>query len=182
MENNVIWSFLSTDNSNDSQSSVFDAMPLNFETDSKRTKEASDCFAEEVFDIDPDSSDISQTYHVDDFVTSSMRLNVDCAKELIEHKSSENSQAVQSLLLMYSGNARPCVSLEKLVDENKLDGQNPLGDSVYAMLEREMLCRGVLNGMWDSGWRCGFSIDEAEQVVNDIEKQVLSGLIEEVIA
>lgn len=148
--------------------------------------------AEELFNINnTNTSDILQTYSFNDFDTSSMRLYIDCAKELIGRRSTQHSQAVHPVLLISAGNAGLCIDLEKLVDEisngietleNYIDGEGPFGDSLYAILERDMICGGVVNGIWNSGWRYEFSIDEAEHVVNHIEKQVLSGLIDELIA
>lgn len=37
------------------------------------------------------------------------------------------------------------------------------------------------NAIWDFGWRHGFSVDDAEQVVNEIERLLFDGLIEEVL-
>jgi hypothetical protein len=47
------------------------------------------------------------------------------------------------------------------------------------MLENDIRCGSVASGTWDLGWRNGFSVDEAEQTVNDVEKLLISELIEE---
>ncbi|KAM2407326.1 hypothetical protein ACFX1X_026523 [Malus domestica] len=97
---------------------------------------------------------------------------------------------VNLLLLACQGKSRICITLDKLVEEvcsrienlrnySKLAGERLLADSLYLMLKRDIMCKGVVNGTWDSGWRNGFSRDEAEQVVNDTEKLALDGLIEE---
>ena len=55
-------------------------------------------------------------------------------------------------------------------------------DNIYAMMERDIKSNnGLINGIWNWGWRHGFSADEAEQVVNEVENLVLGELIEEVI-
>lgn len=38
-----------------------------------------------------------------------------------------------------------------------------------------------MNGVWDLGWVNGFSMEDAEQVTVEVERHVLSSLIEEVI-
>ncbi|ONH98156.1 hypothetical protein PRUPE_7G233100 [Prunus persica] len=149
--------------------------------------------AEELFDLKVNSSTILLTSSIHSFGESGRRLFMDCASELIKCRSVQDSKTVDLLLLTCQGKSRICISLDKLVQEvcngienlikySKLAGENLLADSLHAMLERDIMCRGVVNGTWDLGWRSGFSRDEAEQVVDDIEELVLDGLIEEVFA
>ncbi|PON50544.1 hypothetical protein PanWU01x14_222590 [Parasponia andersonii] len=149
--------------------------------------------AEEFFDLNTSSSSIIQTSCIDDFGASSLRLSLDCATEIIERKSIRDSQTFHLLLPTCIGKSKRSISIEMLVEEviegietlnnySKLADGDLLVDCLYAMLERDLMCKGVANGIWDSGWRSGFSLDEAEQVVTDIEKLVLTGLIEEVFA
>ncbi|EXB37517.1 hypothetical protein L484_002503 [Morus notabilis] len=149
---------------------------------------------EELFDLNMNGSTILQTSYIENFGESSTRLLLGCAKELIDRKKSlHDSQTLRPLIPTRAGKPRRCsVSLETLVEEvcrgiealkkySKIDGESLAVDVLYAMLETDLTCNGFVNGIWDSGWRAGFfSWDEAEQVVNDIEKLVLSGLIEEV--
>ncbi|KAF3441925.1 hypothetical protein FNV43_RR15840 [Rhamnella rubrinervis] len=143
-------------------------------------------FVEELFDLTPNTSTVSQTHCAEDFGASSMRLTLDCANELIKRKSSQYPQRFHPTL-------RGCISLEDLLVEicngietlrnySKLAGENLPVDSLFAILEKDTMCKGVVNGIWDSGWSSECSLDAAEKVVNDIEKLVLRGLIEEVIA
>lgn len=143
-------------------------------------------FAEELFDLMLNTSTVLQTSCAEDFGASSMRLTLDCANELIERKSSQYSQR-------FHPNLRGCISLEDLLVEvcngietlrnySKLASENLPVDSLFAIFEKDMMCKGMINGIWDSGWSSECSLDEAEKVVNDIEKLVLRGLIEEVFA
>lgn len=122
------------------------------------------------------------------------RLYLDCANELAERKSlQESSQLVHPLLLTCVGNSRLQISLSSLVEEvdnaiEKLTSYSEnsetklILDNICAMLERDMKCNNrLINGMWNCGWRHGFSCDEAEQAVNEVENMILGGLIEEII-
>lgn len=148
--------------------------------------------AEELLNLDVDCPKIIlpkiETSEIDN-----MRLYLDCANELTESKSLQESQVVHPLLLTCAGNSRFKISLVRLVEEvyNAIEnltsysedsGNKLVLDNVCAMLERDMKCNnGLINGTWNWGWRHGFSSDEAEQVVDEVENLVLSGLIEEVI-
>ncbi|KAL5572644.1 hypothetical protein UlMin_022241 [Ulmus minor] len=149
--------------------------------------------AEELFDLNTNSSSILPTSFVDDFWASGTRLFLDCANELLERKSFQYSQTVHPPLSASVGKSGLCISLKVLVEEtcngietitndSKLAVQNLSVDSLYEMLERDLMSKGMVNAIWDCGWRTGFSFDEAEQVVNEVEKLVLTGLIEEVFA
>ncbi|CAL0322181.1 unnamed protein product [Lupinus luteus] len=124
------------------------------------------------------------------------KLYLDCANELTERKSFQESQVVCPISLTYAVNSsRLITSLSKLVEEihngiknltsysEKNSGnKHASSDSIYAMMERDMKCNiGMINGIWNLGWRHGYSADEAEQVVNEVENLVFSALVEEVI-
>ncbi|TKY44627.1 hypothetical protein E2542_SST30904 [Spatholobus suberectus] len=143
--------------------------------------------AEELLNLDVDYPNIlpkSETKEI-----ANLRLYLDCAKELTERKSLQGSQAVHPLLLTCTGNSRLQISLGRLVDEvySAIEhltsySEKLASDNIYAMMERDMKSNnGLINGIWNWGWRHGFSADEAEQVVNEVENLVLGGLIEEVI-
>lgn len=147
---------------------------------------------EELFDLNESSSAILRTPDIDDLVVANHRLSFECANELIERKSLRVSQAVHHSLLMRMGQFRACISIGKLVEEvcngvenlrsySKLTGGSLPADSLLAMLGRDINCNGVENGIWELGWRHGVSVDDAEQVVNEIETLVFNGLIEEVL-
>lgn len=123
------------------------------------------------------------------------RLYLDCANELAERKSlrESSSQVVHPLSLTCVGNSRSRISLGSLVEEvyNAIENLTSysedsetklLLDNVCAMLERDMKCNNrMINGIWNYGWKHGFSCDEVEQVVYEVENMVLGGLIEEII-
>lgn len=121
-----------------------------------------------------------------------LKLYLDCANELTQRKSLQESQIVHPFLLTCAGNSRLQISLVRLVEEiynaieklkfyTVVSGEKLSVDNLYAMMKRDIKCIGMINGIWDCGWRHGFSADEAEQVVNEVESLVLSGLIEELI-
>lgn len=115
---------------------------------------------------------------------------IDCAIELVKRKGYHDLQVANSLVLGDWSYTKIEVSIEKLVEEVNEDintlksyqtilGDNLLVDTLYAVLSRDLWCKEVMNGMWDFGWKNGFSRSESEEVVNDVEKLILSGLIEE---
>ncbi|XP_028774004.1 uncharacterized protein LOC114744463 isoform X2 [Neltuma alba] len=143
--------------------------------------------AEELLNLDVDCPMTQQKYEINGIANP--RLYLDCAKELAERKSLQDSHPI---LLTRAGNSRVQISLDKLVEEiynatEKLKFYTMISadkfsvDNVYAMMKRDIMCHGLINGIWDWGWRYGFSADESEQVVNEVEGLVLSGLIEELI-
>lgn len=147
--------------------------------------------AEELLNLDVDYPKILPK--VETSGISNIRLYLDCANEITDHKSHRESQVVHPLLLTCAGNSRMHISLGKLVEEvynaigiltsySENSEKKLMLDNIFAMMERDMKYNnGLINGIWSWGWRHGFSSDEAEQVVNDVENLVLGGLIEEVI-
>ncbi|RDX99406.1 hypothetical protein CR513_17534, partial [Mucuna pruriens] len=139
--------------------------------------------AEKLFNLDMDCANTPQKNETD-YVTANLRLYFDCAYELTERKSLQESQVLRSLLLACGGNSRLHISLGRLVEEIR-DGienlkfyREDFAGNVFAMMEKDMKCNGVINSVWERGWKRGFSADEAELVVNKIETMILSGLIE----
>ncbi|XP_050269550.1 uncharacterized protein LOC126713744 isoform X2 [Quercus robur] len=148
--------------------------------------------AEELFDLDVCTPTILLTSCTSDFIEANVRLSLECANELIERKSLRGSQTVHPLLLTHEGNLRVCTSVDKLLEEvcsvveslrrySKFGGELLPQDSLYSMLERDISCNGIENGIWDFSWRYEFSADDAEQVATEIEKLVFCELIEEVL-
>ncbi|XP_019179895.1 PREDICTED: uncharacterized protein LOC109175068 isoform X2 [Ipomoea nil] len=138
--------------------------------------------AEELFDIyawqpvelKPDSS------HNE---TPETKLLLDCASELLESKKLQK-KAIRS---------QEHISLDKLVGEI-CDGIETLrsykdlitatlsADTLFALVERDLQCNVAVSGAWDLGWRKGFTYDEVENVVADMEKLVLGGILEDALA
>lgn len=138
--------------------------------------------AEELFNI--------YTY---DSGTTDSRLLLDCKNEILEQESWRRIPAVHPLLQNPITRSRFCVNADKLAKEVH-DGIETLksyamgagekrvpADAVQEVLERDLGCRGGVGGGWGVGWRDGYTVDEVEQVVGDIDKLVLSELIEEVV-
>lgn len=121
------------------------------------------------------------------------RLYLDFAKELIDRKSLQACQKSDFLLTTLQGTSSICISMDKLLEEI-CDGIDDLNDccefasanlsvdGLYAVLKRDIWSKGMANGTWESGWRNVYSLHDAEQVVNDIERVLFSWLIEEAIA
>ncbi|XVF88554.1 hypothetical protein PTKIN_Ptkin19aG0060100 [Pterospermum kingtungense] len=149
--------------------------------------------AEELFHLHGNVPTISQKFGISDFTNANTRLSLDCANEIVRRISSPDSQMVHPPLLTLVGNNKRHISLNHLLKEtcdgvealrcySELAGENYPTDSLYAILERDIKCSEVLTGIWDLGWKKGFSMDDTMQIVDDIEKQLLNGLIEEICA
>ncbi|CAI0543327.1 unnamed protein product [Linum tenue] len=130
------------------------------------------------------------------------KLSLDYANELIKCKSDPDSQARRDGLLLLTscagGALRKHVSLDQLVEEvcNGVEtlqgysnnyrvlgsGRQPrqATDSVNSILEKDVKSIGVVSGVWELGWRNGFSMEEAEHAVIDLETLILDQLIDEV--
>lgn len=150
--------------------------------------------AKKLFNLDVDHHN---TLEKDETIyrKTNMRLYLDCAYELTERKSLQDSEVVRSLLLACGGNSRLRISLCKLVEEicNGIENlkfyredydcreEDFAYNDTFAMMEKDMKCKGEINGMWESGWRTGFCADEAQLVVNKIESLLISGLIEDLV-
>ncbi|OUZ99972.1 protein of unknown function DUF4378 [Macleaya cordata] len=150
--------------------------------------------AEELFDLNVNQPIILQTTLVQDIGMINTRLYFDCATELMEHKSRWNSRVLHPLIRTRLANPGTNISLDGLVEEvcneieisrsySKIDGDNGVPvDNLFKMLENDLKRKEMLgNGGWDLGWMNGFSVNEADQVVGEMEKKVLSELIDEFI-
>ncbi|KAK7358335.1 hypothetical protein VNO77_00262 [Canavalia gladiata] len=147
--------------------------------------------AKELFNLDVDCPKILQKDETN-YDIANLRLYLDYANELSEIKSLQESQVLPSFLLAFDGNSRLQISFGRLVEEiyNAIEnlkhyrehsGVKPFASNAIAMTEKDMKCNGMMNSIWERGWRHGFSADEAELVVNKIETLLVNGLIEELI-
>ncbi|XXG48002.1 hypothetical protein AAC387_Pa02g2556 [Persea americana] len=126
--------------------------------------------------------------------TVNSRLFLDCAHELMTRKSCQREFVDHSLLWTYMWGPKVSISIDQLVEElideiENLRSYNKTGDGVlptdglYTILGKDLRCkRRLVNGVWDLGWVSGHSMEDAEQVIVEVEKHVLSCLIEEVIS
>ncbi|KAE8735391.1 Dynein light chain type 1 family protein [Hibiscus syriacus] len=121
------------------------------------------------------------------------RLSLDCANEIVQRKSHPDSQLIHHPWSSLVGNAKRHVSLDHLLKETRegvealrsyseLADENYPTNGLYAMLERDRNHSEALSGIWDLGWKKGFSMDDTIQVAEDIEKQLLRGIIAEICA
>ncbi|GMI89479.1 hypothetical protein HRI_002617200 [Hibiscus trionum] len=149
--------------------------------------------AEQLFHLHVNLPTPSQELDINDLAEANTRLSLDCANEIVRQRSLPDSQMVPPRLLSVVGNAKSHISLDHLLKEisdgiealrgySELAGENYPTCSLYSMLERDLKHKEVVSGIWDLGWRNGFSVNDTMQVVLDIEKQLLSGLIEEICA
>ncbi|XP_022754161.1 uncharacterized protein LOC111302589 [Durio zibethinus] len=149
--------------------------------------------AEELFYLHVNVPTTSQKLGIGDFIDANTQLSLDCANEIVRRRSFPDSLMVHPPLLTLVGNAKSHIYLEHLLKEtcdsvealrsySEPAGENYPTDSLYAMLERDIKCSEILSGIWDLGWKKGFSVDDKMQVVDDIGKQLLGGLIEEIYA
>nr|GLL46041.1 uncharacterized protein LOC109175068 isoform X1 [Ipomoea trifida] len=148
--------------------------------------------AEELFDIyawqpvelKPDSS------HNE---TPETKLLLDCASELLESKKLQITLSVVDTLPRKPIRSQVHISLDKLVAEiccgiETLRSYKDLtatlsADTLFALVERDLQCNvAVSGGAWDLGWRKGFTYDEVEHVVADMEKLLLGGILEDALA
>lgn len=126
--------------------------------------------------------------------TVNTRLFLDCAHELMTRKSGHRECAGHSLLRTYMWGPKVSISMDQLVEElideiENLRSYNKSGDGVlptdglYTILGKDLTCkRRLVNGVWDLGWVNGHSMEDAKQVIVEVERHVLSCLIEEVIS
>ncbi|KAJ4959594.1 hypothetical protein NE237_026705 [Protea cynaroides] len=146
---------------------------------------------EEFFDLNVNKAIALEKVGIEEVGMINSRVLLECANELLERKSLRTSQVV--VPLVWIPNQRIEISLDWLVEEvcngvenlksyNKGGGNVLPLDSLYVMLERDLRGNGVgLTSLWDLGWKNGFSVDEIGEVVGEVGKQLLDGLIEEFI-
>ncbi|KAJ0031833.1 hypothetical protein Pint_13196 [Pistacia integerrima] len=148
--------------------------------------------AQELFDLHVNRPTTLLSSAINDFFVTNETLSMDCANELIERRSLPDAKMVNPLFLNWLRNSRISICLNQLLEEvydgiealknyRKVAGEDLPPDGIYAMLKSDLKCKGVESGIWDFGWKNELSSDDIEQVVNAIEKLLLSGLIEEIL-
>lgn len=57
-------------------------------------------------------------------------------------------------------------------------------ESIHMVLEKDLKSKKteMTSGVWDLGWRSEFQIEETHEAVADLEKLILSGLIQEILS
>ncbi|KAK8682855.1 hypothetical protein V6N13_038937 [Hibiscus sabdariffa] len=148
---------------------------------------------DELFNLHVDVPTTSQKTGISDFTGAGTRPSLDCANEIVRRKSHPDSRMIHPPWSSLVGNTKRHISLDHLLKEtcdgvealrsySELAGENYPTDSLYAMLERDINHSEALSGIWDLGWKKGFSVDDTIQVVEDMEKQLLRALIAEICA
>ncbi|TMW96523.1 hypothetical protein EJD97_007217 [Solanum chilense] len=144
--------------------------------------------AEELFDTDAWEPTVWKTISVDNEMPNST-LVLACANELLENKRSQSALTISKSPVNMS---RVSISFDKLLNEicdaievlrshTKVDANILSVDTLYALHERDLSCNGVISTTWDLGWRNAFTLDEVEQIVTDIEKHVVNGIIDDAL-
>jgi len=137
--------------------------------------------AEDLFNLQVDPGSIPHVTDESDLDVANPKLLLDCAIELMELRSSQftqviyprNSTSVSQLL------EEICKGIEDLGCYLNPDSEGFSSDNLHAQLDRDLRLK---SGMWESGWRNMFSLDDVEQIVGEIDEYVLAKLIEEVLA
>ncbi|XP_039051001.1 uncharacterized protein LOC120192275 [Hibiscus syriacus] len=146
---------------------------------------------DELFDLHVDVPIASQKFGIGDFSDADSRFSFDCAKEIVQRKSHPNSRMLLPPWLSLVGDTKMHLSLDHLLKEtcdgvedlrrySEISGKNYPTVRLYAMMERDINHSEALSGIWDLGWKKRFSVDDTIQVVEDIEKELLRGLIAEI--
>ncbi|KAF9615415.1 hypothetical protein IFM89_023076 [Coptis chinensis] len=136
-----------------------------------------------------------QTILVEDVDIINTKLLLDCANELMECKSRRISIGSHRVPWTHMVAPRINISLMQLLKEvcdgiaklkhytkaKLVDDTAPL-DGVCKLIERDIKWKEkMMCGTWDLDWEHRFSLNEATQLVGELEKQVLDQLIEEII-
>ncbi|KDP33687.1 hypothetical protein JCGZ_07258 [Jatropha curcas] len=148
--------------------------------------------AEELFHLNVNYIEILPTSGICDPQVTNVKLSLDYANEFMQRRSLPDSQTTHPLL-SYTRNTRIYLSLDQLVEEvcngdetlrsyHKFTSDNIHTDSLFATLEKDIMSKGVVSGIWDLGWRNGFSVEEVEHAINDLEKLLVSELIGEIFS
>ncbi|XP_010466884.1 PREDICTED: uncharacterized protein LOC104747018 [Camelina sativa] len=147
-------------------------------------------YAEDLFDINTNTkrSQESAFRNRVSIVTTDQRLALDFAKEVARRRS--------LLLAKPMCPQRSSVDIDELLTEvcdgfeslrsyrDRFSEQNSfVKESIHMVLENDLKDKKteMTSGVWDLGWRSEFQIDETYQAVVDLEKLILSGLIQEII-
>ncbi|XP_038700899.1 uncharacterized protein LOC119997784 [Tripterygium wilfordii] len=148
---------------------------------------------EELFDTNVSCPRTAAASDINDSGVADVNLLLDYADKFIELRSLQNLQTVHPLSTNKVRILKIFTTLDQFVEEindgfealrsYRNDGDKKLpSDDIYSMLEKDISCKRMVNGMWHLGWDYGFSVEEGDQVVNDIEKWLLTGLIDEIFA
>ncbi|CAH8383050.1 unnamed protein product [Eruca vesicaria subsp. sativa] len=149
-------------------------------------------YAENLFDFNNNTNRSQETtcHGRDSIVISDHRLALDFAKEVARRRSPR-------LITKPTFPLRSAVHIDELLMEvcdgfdslrsyrdTFLNQSSFVKESIHMLLEKDLFCnkKEMTSGVWDLGWRSEFQIDETHQAVVDLEKLILSGLIQEIFS
>ncbi|XP_022873992.1 uncharacterized protein LOC111392830 isoform X2 [Olea europaea var. sylvestris] len=148
------------------------------------------CHVEELFDTRTCGPTSCPTTLLQGYELLDTDLLLDCANEMLERKrlqwmittyplSQTRSRCFSSLDRLVR---EICDGIEDLRSYSKLSSEINIADVIYSMLDRDLWCKRDLIGAWDVGWRTGYTSEGVDEVVADIEKLVLSEIVEDALA
>ncbi|RWV94859.1 hypothetical protein GW17_00042565 [Ensete ventricosum] len=147
--------------------------------------------AKQFFNVDATEPVYHRSESADELAKCDSKLLLDISEELMTRKyHQQKHQLGHPLMQAKSWSRITYLSIDKLVEEvidgirklshSKLDSIATSEDSLYIRLERELTCKDTaINSVWDIGWDNRICPEEAEQVVEELGKQILSSLIQE---
>ncbi|CAG7901248.1 uncharacterized protein LOC103828611 [Brassica rapa] len=126
----------------------------------------------------------------DSSVISDQRLALDFAKEVARRRSllliTEPTCLLRSSLHIDELLMEVCDGFDSLRSyrDTFLNQSSFVKESIHMALEKDLYSKKkeMTSGVWDLGWRSEFQIDETHQAVVDLEKLILSGLIQEIFS
>ncbi|VVA98435.1 unnamed protein product [Arabis nemorensis] len=149
-------------------------------------------YADNLFEFNTNTkrSQESTFHNRDSIVISDQRLALDFGKEVAKRRSllliaeptcpQRSSVDIDELLM------EVCDGFESMKSyRDTFLGQNSfVKESIHMILEKDLKSKKteMTSGVWDLGWRSEFQIDETHQAVADLEKLILSGLIQEILS
>ncbi|XP_051131446.1 uncharacterized protein LOC127251678 isoform X2 [Andrographis paniculata] len=130
-------------------------------------------------------STISPTtwFPASDIQTLDASVVLDCAEEILEHKRHHHGNALRCGGLSLGQLAEEVANeIEELRSYSKACGESILSDRINAMMRKDLSSKGGVTGNWELGWRNCLSVDQINEVAIDVEKQILSQMMEDIVA
>lgn len=148
--------------------------------------------AKQFFNVDATEPVHHRSESADEVGKCDSKLLLDISVELMTRKYHQQKHHLGHPLMQAKSWSRiTYLSIDKLVEEiidgirklssySKLDSVAASEDSLYIRLERELTCKDpAVNSVWDIGWDNRICPEEADQVAEELGKQILSSLIQE---
>ncbi|KAJ0234657.1 Uncharacterized protein HA466_0272290 [Hirschfeldia incana] len=149
-------------------------------------------YAENLFDFNTNTNRSQETtcQDRDSNVISDQRLALDFAKEVARRRSllliTKPTCPLKSSLHIDELLMEVCDGFDSLRSyrDTFLNQSSFVKESIHMVLEKDLYSKKkeMTSGVWDLGWRSEFQIDETHQSVVDLEKLILSGLIQEIFS